>query len=77
MASWASATAIAAVICSSLATVSGIIDPYEHGLRRNVLAALDGYFLDPSVDARGYIEPCCIDLTLYEQWFRSQEIEDG
>ena len=53
-----------------------IVDAYEHSLRGNVLAALDGYFLDPSVDTRGYIEPCCIDLALYEQWFRSQEIED-
>ena len=55
----------------------GIIDTYEDSSRRNVLATFDGYFLDPSVDTRGYIEACCIDLTLYEKWFRSQEIEDG
>jgi hypothetical protein len=55
----------------------GIIDLYEHRSRSHVLAAVDGDFLDPSVDTRGYIEARCIDLALYEQWFRSQEIEDG
>ncbi len=54
----------------------GIIDLYEHRSRRNVLAAFGRDFLDPSVDTRGYIEACCIDLTLYEKRFRSQEIED-
>src|SRR5216684_1579604 len=55
----------------------GIIDLYEHRSRGNVLAAVDRDFLDPSVYTRGYIETCCIDLTLYEKWFRPQEIEDG
>ena len=55
----------------------GIVDPYEHGPRRNVLAALDGYFLDPSVDARGDVKPRCIGLALHQQRCRSQQIEDG
>src|SRR5262249_26549703 len=55
----------------------GIIDPYEHSSRRNVLATFDWYFLDPSVDPCSDIEPCRIDLALYEQWLRSQEIKDG
>ena len=54
-----------------------LFDPDEHGVRRDVLAALDGYLLDPSIDTRGDIEPCRIGLALYEQWFRSHEIEDG
>jgi hypothetical protein len=54
-----------------------VIDLYEDRARRNVLATFDRDALDPSVDARGYIEACCIDLTLYEKWFRSKEIEDG
>jgi hypothetical protein len=32
--------------------------------------------LDPPIDTRGYIEAWCIDLTLYEKWFRSKEIEN-
>ena len=55
----------------------GIVDPHEDSARRHVLAALDRDLLDPPVDTRGYIEPRCIDLALYEQRFRSQEIEDG
>jgi hypothetical protein len=55
----------------------GIIDLYEDSSCRNVLATFDRDLLDPSVDARGYIEACCINLALYEKWFRSQEIEDG
>jgi hypothetical protein len=54
-----------------------IIDPYEYGVRRDVLAALDWYFLDPSVDPRSDVESCGIGLALYEKWFRSKEIEDG
>ena len=54
-----------------------IIDPYEHCLCGDVLATLDGYFLDPSVDTRSDVEPRCIGLTLHEQWFRPQEIEEG
>src|SRR6266851_9824978 len=54
-----------------------IVDPYEHGIRRDVLAALDGYFLDPSVDPRGDVEPRRVRLALHEQWFRPQEIEEG
>ena len=42
-----------------------------------VLTTLDGNCLDPSVDARGYIEARCIGLALYEQRFRSQQIKDG
>ncbi len=59
-------------LCDSLR----IIDAYEHSVRRDVLAALDGYFLDPSVDPRGDVEPRCIGLALHEQWFRPQEIEE-
>jgi len=51
-----------------------IIDPYEYSVRWDVLAAFDGYFLDPPVDPCGDIEPRCIGLALYEQRFRSQEI---
>ncbi len=54
-----------------------IIDLYEDRARRNVLTTLDGNCLDPSVDARGYIEARCIGLALYEQRFRSQQIKDG
>jgi hypothetical protein len=55
----------------------GIIDLYQHRSRRNVLATVDRDSLDPSIDTRGYVEACCIDLTLDEEWFRSQEIENG
>jgi hypothetical protein len=54
----------------------GIIDPYERGPHRDVLTTFDGYFLDLSVNTRGHMQPCCIDLALDEQRFRSQEIED-
>ena len=54
----------------------GIVDPYEDCSRRDILATFDWYFLHPSIDTRGYIQPRCIDLALYEQWFRPQEIED-
>ena len=49
----------------------GIVDPYELGPRRYVLTPFNGYFLHPSVDTRGDIEPRRIDLALNEQWFRS------
>src|ERR1700742_2609714 len=53
-----------------------IIDLHQHGVRRNVLAAFDGYLLDPPVDARGDIEPRGIGLALYQQRLGPQEIED-
>ena len=54
-----------------------IIDPDEHSPCRNVLAALDGNFLDPSVDARGDIKPRRIGFALHKQRFRPQQIEEG
>jgi hypothetical protein len=53
-----------------------IIDPYEHRPRRDVLAPVDRDLLDPSVDARGFVEAGRIGLALNEKWFRSQEIEE-
>jgi hypothetical protein len=52
-----------------------IIDADEHSLRRNILPALDGDFLDPAVDPRGDIEPCRVDLALHKQRYRSQQIK--
>ena len=54
-----------------------IIDADEHSLCRNILAALDGDFLDPSVDARGDVEPRRIDLALHKQRDWPQQIEEG
>jgi hypothetical protein len=55
----------------------GIIDPGEYGVCRDVLAVLDRYFLDPSIDPSRYVQPGCIGLALYQQRFRTQEIEHG
>jgi hypothetical protein len=54
-----------------------IVDPYENSPRRDILAALDRYFLDPSVDARSDIKPRRIGLALHEQRLRPQEKKEG
>ena len=54
--------------------VLGVIPTNCPELVQDILAALHRDFLDPAIHTRGDVEPRRIDLTLYEQRYRSQEI---
>jgi hypothetical protein len=66
---------LAASACSCWASF-GVVDPHQHRVGVDVLAAHDGHVPNASVYSRGDVESRRVDFPLYEQGLAAHQVPD-